>query len=325
MKTLTTWCATLCALVAAGAVHGAAWQPTKNIEIVVAAAPGGGMDRTARMLQKVLQEQRLVSVPVIVQNRSGGAGVIAQNAVLAAGGDAHYLHLTATPIITNEITGITANGYRSFTPLAYLYDEFVGFAVRPDSPIKTAKDLMAAFKSKPDGLSMSNATALGNSNHVAAALVARSAGGDAKKLKVVVFNSGGQSVQAALGGHVDFIVAPVNNLIPQQRGGKFNVIAVAAPRRLEGALATVPTWRELGPDVVVSAVRMVLGPKGLQPDQVAFWEKTLAAITESAEWKQFVQQSDGVPAFRSSRELTAYLSAESERYRSVLTELGLAK
>ena len=325
MKTLAACFSALCALVAAATAHGAAWQPTKSVEIVVAAGPGGGMDRTARLVQKILQEQRLVSVPVVVSNRSGGAGVIAQNAVLGVGPDAHYLHLTATPIITNEITGVSANGYRSFTPLAYLYDEYVGFAVRPDSAMKTAKDLMAAFKSRPDGISMSNATALGNSNHVAAALVAKSAGGDAKKLKIVVFNSGGQSVQAALGGHVDFIVAPVNNLIPQHRGGKLTVLAVAAPRRLEGALATVPTWREIGPDVVVSAVRMVLGPRGLQPDQVAFWEKHLAAVTESAEWKQYLQQVEGVPAFRGSRELSAYLSGESERYRTVLTELGLAK
>ena len=325
MKSLAVSSAVLCACLAAAAAHGAAWQPTKTVEIVVAQGPGGGMDRTARILQKILQEQRLVSVPVVVTNRTGGAGVIAQNAVLAVGADAHYVHLTATPIITNEITGVSATGYRSFTPLAYLYDEFVGFAVRPDSAFKTPKDLMAAVKSRPEGLSMSNASALGNSNHVAAALLAKSVGTDAKKLRVVIFNSGGQSVQAILGGHVDFIVAPVGNFVPQVQGGKLHVVAVAAPRRLEGALSAVPTWRESGADVVVSAVRMVFGPPGLKPDQVEFWEKTLAAVTETAEWKQFVQQVDGLPTYRGSRELSTYLAGEHQRYRAVLGELGLAK
>lgn len=317
--------ALLTAFALAAAPALANWQPTKNIEIVVAQGPGGGMDRTARVMQKIFQEQGLAKVPVVVANRTGGAGVIAQNAVLAVGSDAHYVHLTATPIITNEITGVSASGYRAFTPLAYLYDEYVGFAVRPDSPLKTAKDLMAALKARPDGLAMSNATALGNSNHAAAALLAKAVGTDPKKLRVVIFNSGGQSVQAILGGHVDFIVAPVGNLIPQMKGGKLNVLAVAAPKRLEGALSSVPTWRENGPDVVVSAVRMVLGPRGLKPDQIEFWEKSLAAINENAEWRQFIQQVDGVPNYRGSRELAAFLNTEYERYRAVLGELGLAK
>lgn len=314
------------ALSLAAAVPASAnWQPTKNVEIVVAQGPGGGMDRTARMMQKIMQEQALVKVPVVVANRTGGAGVIAQNAVLSVGPDAHYLHVTATPILTNEITGVSSTGYRSFTPLAYLYDEYVGFAVRPDSALKTAKDLMAALKSRPDGLAMSNATAPGNSNHVAAALLLKSVGADAKKLRVAIFNSGAQSVQAILGGHVDFIVAPVGNLIPQMRGGKLNVLAVAAPRRLEGTLSTVPTWRENGADIVVSSVRMVLGPKGLKPEHVEFWEKSLAAIDASAEWRQFIQQVDGVPAYRGSRELATFLNSEFERYRAILGELGLAK
>ena len=116
----------------AGAASGqSAWQPGRNVEIVVAQAPGGGIDRTARTIQRVLQERRLVTVPVLVVNKPGGGGVIAQNAVLQAPADGHHVHLTATPILTNEITGAASQGYRDFSHLAYLYDEFVAFAVRP--------------------------------------------------------------------------------------------------------------------------------------------------------------------------------------------------
>jgi putative tricarboxylic transport membrane protein len=70
---------------------------------------------------------------------------------------------------------------------------------------------------------------------------------------------------------------------------------------------------------------MLFGPKGLSSDQIAFWEKSMAAMTQTAEWRQYVQQVDGMPAYRGSRELSAFLDAEHERYRAILGELGLAK
>jgi putative tricarboxylic transport membrane protein len=174
-------------------------------------------------------------------------------------------------------------------------------------------------------VAIGNATALGNVNHIAIALLAKSVGGDVRKLKIVIFNSGAQSVQAALGGHVDLIVAPVGNLIPQARAGKLEILAIAAPKRFDGVLATVPTWNEMGADIVVSSVRMLLGSKGLAADHIAFWEKTMASLTETAEWKQFVDQVNGTPAYRGSRELSQFLNSEYARQRLILTELGLAK
>src|SRR5690242_2823459 len=73
-----------------------AWKPARNVEIVVGVGPGGGIDRTARFIQKLVQDQRLVEVTTTVVNKPGGGGIIAQTHLNQRPGDAHYLEISAT-------------------------------------------------------------------------------------------------------------------------------------------------------------------------------------------------------------------------------------
>jgi putative tricarboxylic transport membrane protein len=302
-----------------------AWKPTRNVEIVVGVAPGGGIDRTARLIQKILQDDRSIGVTTTVVNRPGGGGAIAQSYLNQHGGDAHYFEITATSILTNHITGKSQHGHKDFTPIAMLYDEYLGFLVRQDSPLKTGKDLLAALRQNPEALPVGIATAAGNTNHIAAALAAKAAGADVKKLRVVVFGSGGESMTALLGGHVGLVVTPSANAIPHLQSEKMRVLAIAAPARLEGALAAVPTWKEQGAAIVVANWRPVIGPKGLSPAQVAFWEEAFARLTRSDEWTSDVARSGGVNHYMNSRDLAAYFDAQYAQFKAILGDLGLAR
>jgi putative tricarboxylic transport membrane protein len=301
------------------------WKPTRNVEIVVGVAPGGGIDRTARLIQKILQDDRSIGVTTTVVNKPGGGGAIAQSYLNQHGGDAHYFEITATSILTNHITGKSQHGHKDFTPIAMLYDEYLGFLVRQDSPLKTGKDLLAALRQNPEALPVGIATAAGNTNHIAAALAAKAAGADVKKLRVVVFGSGGESMTALLGGHVGLVVTPSANAIPHLQSEKMRVLAIAAPARLEGALAAVPTWKEQGAAIVVANWRPVIGPKGLSPAQVAFWEEAFARLTRSDEWTSDVARSGGVNHYMNSRDLAAYFDAQYAQFRAILGDLGLAR
>jgi putative tricarboxylic transport membrane protein len=305
--------------------QAAAWKPERNIEIVVGVGPGGGIDRTARSLQRMMREQRLVEAPVSVVNKPGGGGAIAQTYLNQRAGDGHYVHLTATSLLTNHIIGKTAASHRDFTPLAMLYDEYIGFAVKADSPIRSGTELLQALRKDPDGLPIGIATSAGNTNHIAAALATRTAGGDVKKLKVVVFNSGGESMTALLGGHVAVVVTPSANLIPHQQAGRMRVVAVASPARLAGPLAVAPTWKEQGVDAVVANWRPVIAAKDLAPAPIEFWEQVFARLTQSDEWRAEIERSGGVNHYMGSRQLAQFLEAEHARFRVILSELGLAK
>lgn len=302
-----------------------AWKPARNVEIVVGVAAGGGIDRTARLIQKIFQDERLIGVTATVVNKPGGGGSIAQAYLNQHAGDAHYFEITATSILTNHITGKSQHGHKNFTPIAMLYDEYLGFLVRQDSPLQSGRDLLAALKQNPEALPVGIATAAGNTNHIAAALAAKAAGADVKKLRVVVFSSGGESMTALLGGHVALVVTPSANAIPHLQSGKMRVLAVAAPARLDGALAAVPTWKEQGAAIVVANWRPVIGPRGLSAGQVAFWEEAFARLTRSNEWVSDVARSGGVNHYMNSRDLAAYFDAQYAQFRAILSDLGLAR
>jgi putative tricarboxylic transport membrane protein len=305
--------------------QSAPWSPTKSVEMLVGVSPGGGVDRTARTIQKIMQEKRLVETPVNVVNKPGGGSTIVQAYLNLHASDAHYYEITATSLLTNHITGKSASSHRDFTPVVMLYDEYLGFAVAADSPIRDAKQLLEVLRTRADTLPIGIATSAGNTNHIAAGIVAKFAGADVKKLKVVVFGSGGESMTALLGGHVGLVVTPSANLIPHMQSGRMRVIAVSAPRRLGGALAGVPTWKEQGVDAVVANWRPVIGAKGWTPSQIAYWENIFAKVAGTDEWKHEVERAGGVNHFMGSRELAAYFDSQYAQFRSVLGDLGLAK
>ena len=134
----------------------------------------------ARSLQKIMHERRLIEVPAVVVNKPGGGGTIAQAYLNQRAGDAHYFEISATSLLTNHITGKSAVEPPRFHAHRMLNDEYIGFLVRDDSPLKSGKDLLNALRTGPMRSPIGIATAAGNTNHIAVALAAKSAGADAK-------------------------------------------------------------------------------------------------------------------------------------------------
>ena len=309
---------------AAGAAESP-WKPDKHVDIIVPSGTGGGNDRTGRLIQSILQNQKLVDASTTVVNKPG-AGMAAGMAYLEQhAGDGNYLLLTSVGFLTNQITGRSPYGAEDVVPVALLFEEYVGFAVHPDSKIRAGKDLMAALKADAGSVSVSMASGGGNHNHLALAAVTRAVGGDLKKLKIVVFPSGSAATTAVLGNHVDLVVGPAANLLPFLQSGQVRVIAITAPKRQEGGLAAVPTWREQGVNAVQSNWRVILLPKGATPQQVAYWENVFARVVEAPEWKQMLGRDVLEAHFLRGAQTRAFLSAEHEELKELLNALGLVK
>jgi putative tricarboxylic transport membrane protein len=113
------------------AAQPGAWKPNKAVDLVLGVSPGGGIDRMARLAQNILQDHRLVEAPVNVVNKPGGGGGIALAVLQQHPGDAHYLQITATSVLTNHIVGKSQLSHRDFTPVVMLSDEYIGFLVKP--------------------------------------------------------------------------------------------------------------------------------------------------------------------------------------------------
>lgn len=300
------------------------WRPEKNVEIVVPTGPGSGDDTTARTVQKVMQGKKLVE-SVTVVNKPGGGGTISRTYLSQHPGDGHYLLVTSPTMLTNYITGQSSLSHTRFASIALLSTEYVVLAVREDAPIKSGKEAVARLKEDPNSYSIGLASSLGNPNHVAVAKVMGAAGEDPRKLKVVVFNSGGNVISALLGGHVAMISIASSVIMSHVAAGKVRVVGVTSPRRLGGALEQVPTWKEQGFDVVVEQWRAVIGPKGLSTAQIVYWDDVFSKLVKADDWAGFLEKRRVLNAYMNSRETRKFLDAQHDGLKAVLTGLELAK
>ena len=313
-------------LVAASvSVLAQAWSPQRNVEIVVGSAPGGSNDKTARQVERILVEKRIVSTPLTVVNKPGGGSTIAFNYVNQHAGDAHYLMVGTTALLFNHIVGNSKLSYQDFTPIASLFNDYVVFAVNVESPIKTGKDLIAHLKKDPKSVAIGFATALGSHNHVAAGLLVKALGGNARELKAVAFKGAAEALTALMGGHIDLVTTAAGNAAPHVAAGRLRLVGVAAPARFGGALATIPTWKEQGVDVVTGGWRAIVGPKGLSAAQIAYWEGVLAKATQVPEWREDLEKNFWSDDFVTSAQFRKDLDKDYADMKAVLVELGLAK
>lgn len=316
----------VCAAVSVIAGHATAqWKPEKNVEIIVGTGPGGGQDKTARTVQHLLTDKRFIEAPVTVVNKPGGGGAVGWAYLNQHAGDAHYAVIGTTTLLTSQITGRSPVGFTDITPLAMLLSESVALSVRQESPLLTGKDLVERLKKDASSVSASIGSSVGGPNHIAFALIAKAAGGDVKRLKTVVFQGGGEAITATLGGHVDLISSAANNVIPHLAAGKMRVLGIAAPQRLGGVFAKVPTWKEQGIDVHITNWRMLAGPKGLTAAQIAYWDGALAKLVKTDEWKKDLDNNVFENTYMSSDETRRYLKAQYDQFHAALSEVGLAK
>ncbi len=316
--------ALLAVLLSSSLAQAADWKPEKAVEIVVPAAPGGGTDLLARTIQKILSNQRLVESPTQVVNKPGGGGSVAFTYVAQHPGNPHYLGVTYPSLLTNSIVGSNSLKHTDFVPLALLRNIYIGFSVRADSPLRSTQDLLDRLRKDPGSVVFST-FALGAPNHLALALIMKAAGVDVKKLRVVVYASGGLSQAALLGGHVDVVPTGVSNLVAPMQDGRIRVLAVTSPKRTEGIFAQVPTWKESGIDVVIGQWFGVIAPPGIAPSQIAFWDEVFGRLVKTDEWKSELQRNFEDNEYLNSRDSKRFLDSKYDEYKRILAELELAK
>ena len=300
------------------------WRPDKPVEIVLPTAAGGINDVAARVMQKYMQDEKLVSTPVLVINKAGGNQVLAVLYMNQHAGNPHYLFYSTPTIFTNELAGIAPQRYTDLTTIACMSVEHTVITVRNDSPLKNMRDLIDRLKADPDSIAM-GLGARGGVNHMAVSQAVKSGGVDPRKLKAVIFKTSGETLTALIGGHVQAVGSSVSAASAQVEAGNVRMLGIAAPKRMVGALANVPTMREQGLEVNVSNWRAVFASKGLSSAQIAFWEDALAKTVASNDWKKLIEENNLVSDFLRSNECSKYLEGEYNATKAVMTALGLAK
>ncbi len=295
-----------------------------SIEVVVGSQAGATPDIFMRRVAKTLADEKLVTIPMVVTPRPGGAWTSASNYVLGKKGDEGVLFSIVPTVFTTPITQGRPNVFDQLTPLAMLMRIELLVLVRPDSPWKTLKDLVDAGKKAERSVKIAGAN-VGSTDHIVTSLIEKAGG---IKINFIPFDGGGGAINTAfLGGVVDAIVASVDEAESLIRGGKARALGILSDaRRMTPALfKDIPTAKETGVDVQWGQYYGIAAPPGLDGSVQAWWVDKLTKMNASAAWKKVIEDSSQKEDFSSGDKAKANMAAAYERFKGVLTDVGLSK
>jgi putative tricarboxylic transport membrane protein len=296
------------------------FTPTKPIQMIAAAAPGGGSDIMARTIAQIVASEKLSPQPMVVQNIPGGGSAIGTTQVSRMKGDTHALLVFNPASVAGLlVAGKGAATIRDLTMIAQLALDEQLIVVKSDSRFKSIKDIVAEAKTKENALSIAGAD---QADRVCSRLFEKAAG---VKMRFVQFNSGGEAITALLGGHVDMIWANPPEFVSQHEAKMVRPIAVAQETRIQ-AFKDVPNFRENGLDVVFKFYRGVVAPPELPADVVAYYESMMKKLNDTKAWKEnYLAKYILSPGWQGHKEFTKTIADSEVVFEETLKGLGLIK
>lgn len=294
----------------------------KELKIIVPAAPGGGWDQTGRSMQSALISEK-ISSNVQVMNVPGAGGTIGlAQFVNKDKGDGSALLVGGYVMVGAIIANKSAVTLEDVTPIARLTAEYEAIAVPASSPLKSMADLIAMLKADPGKVSWGGGSA-GGVDHIAAGLIAKTAGVDPSKVNYIAFSGGGEALASILGGKVTVGVSGVGELDAQVKAGRLRYLAVSSPSRLPNVNA--PTLKESGLNLEIKNWRMVSAPPGISAEQRKALTETMAQMVKSKAWQEILANKGWSDAFLAGDEFAKTLKQDIADAKAIMTDLGLAK
>ncbi len=297
-------------------------------ECIAPANPGGGFDLTCRLAQEGLKASGALADPMRIVYMPGGIGAVAYNHVIAQKPDdpnsiVAFSGGSLLNLAQKKFGRYNVNDVRW---LAAVGADFGVAVVRDDSPYKNLKDLMAAFKQDPGKIVLGAGGTVGSQDWMKAALTARAAGVDYRKMRFVAFEGGGDAITALRGGHIQAYMGDAAEAFTMLEGGApIRVLAVFNDERLPGKLSSVPTAQEEGFDIQWPIIRgFYVGPKVSDADYqwwVDAFDKTLSDPGYAA-----LRDKQGLfPFKKTGAELDKYVKERVADYVKLANEFGLIR
>lgn len=298
------------------------WAPSRAVEFIAPANPGGGWDTLVRTAANVIRTENLADVNFAAINIPGGGGAVAWAQIARDNRNDHKLFATSPPIILVPLAGTSRFNHTDFIPVARLITDYSIVLVRKDSPHQSINDLFAAISENPR-LSVGGGSAAGSMDHISIAGAAAAAGINAASVNYIAFSGGGEAMTSLLGGHVEAVITGAGEATAQLQGGELRALGVSSPERIPGL--DVPTYQEQGLDYTFDIWRGVMAPKDISEEALRYYEDLFARMMETDGWREATERLGWLDAYQNSEEFGAFLDAQLEQFRAVLGDLGLLR
>ncbi|MFD4587759.1 Bug family tripartite tricarboxylate transporter substrate binding protein [Streptomyces sp. NPDC058434] len=291
-----------------------------GLRFMVPNSPGGGYDITARTAAKNAEEAELTH-NIEVFNLPGAGGTVGLTRLVGEHGNGRLAMSMGLGVVGAVHTNKSPKTLADTTPIARLTEEQDIVVVAKDSPYKTIRQLVAAWRKDPAAVPVGGGSSPGGPDHLAPMLMARAAGIAPRSVNYVPFDGGGELLASILGNKIAFGVSGVGEYLDQIRSGELRLLAVTGPKRVPGLDA--PTLRESGLDTDFTNWRGIVAPPGLS---AAERDKLIGLVTElhgSKQWRESMRKNGWDDAFLPGDEFGDFLQTQDRRVDSVLKELGL--
>ena len=315
------------AVLAVSAPAHAAWEPTKPVEFVVPAGTGGGADQMARLIQGIVIKHKLMKEPLIVVNKSGGAGAEGFLEIKGAKGDPHKLVVTLSNLFTTPLaTGVPFN-WRDMTPVSMMaLDQFVLW-VNAETPHKTAKEYLDAVKAGGPSKSKMGGTGSKQEDQILTVGIERATG---TKFIYIPFKGGGEVAVQLVGKHINSTVNNPIEAVAQWRAGQLRALCVFDSKRMPyttkvtdtQSWSDIPTCKEAGVATEYTMLRGVFMPPGVSKDQTEFYVNLLKKVRETPEWKDYMEKGAFNQTSMSGEDFTKWLGTTENMHRDLMKEAG---
>jgi putative tricarboxylic transport membrane protein len=298
--------------------------PSRNVEIMVPAAPGGGWDITARSMQKVLRDDKIVNKPVQVYNVPGSGGTIGLSQLVSKEkGDPHKLMMCGLVMVGAIETSKAKTDLTKVTPIATLTAEAEAIVVPAKSKYQNLTQLVDDLKKNPKSVAWGGGS-VGGSDHIVAGLIAKAAGVNPAQIKYVGYSGGGEATAAILSGNVTAGISGVSEFEDQIKAGKMRLLAVTSPKSIDVAGKPAPTIKDAGLDVELMNWRAIVAPPGIsdgeRDDVVAVIDK----LHESDGWKKTLEDRGWDDFYKTGDDAKKFIADETTRIKALIKELGTA-
>ena len=294
--------------------------PSRTVKIVVAFPAGGPTDFVARVLADKLKGA--LGQSVIIENKPGANAAIGAESVAKSDPDGYTLFFTtagAVVINPHMRANLPYDPVKDFAPITLVVNTMEVLVVKSDTPMKSATDLVAFAKSRPDGIAMAS-TGVGSPPHLALELFKGSSGANVLH---VPYRGAAPAVTDVVGGQVHAMFADLPVLMPQIKGGTLRPIGVGSKRRAS-VLPDVPTLDEQGiKDVYADNWYALFAPAKTPAPVIAKLNAAVNAVLKDPETARKLIEAGADPAAGTPEQLAEFLKSELERWGKVVKEKNI--
>ncbi len=290
--------------------------PSRNVEVILPYAAGGGVDAMGRAFAR--EASRLTGQSWVVVNRDGGAGIVGFAALTKANPDGHTVVFSPASALTNAPFLNRSMPFRNdqIEPVCQVFENVFTITVRPDSPIKSMQELVARATAEPGKLSYGHAGA-GSVPHMGVAAVEKALG---IKFNGIPYRGDGPMLPQLMGGQLDFGAPAISSI-----GGKgMRVLAVLSDKR-HPALPDVPALTDLGYPAVTPGLNGVYAPTGTPKAVLDQLQGICQKVLESDEFKKSAQTLQQTPVYLSGAQFKARIEKTYRTHAELVPELNLEK